>query len=299
MAVKDNTKVFVDSPPAGGFTLSRVSEPRSSELFSIGEFSRITGITVKALRLYHEQRLLTPTLIDRDSGYRFYAPSLIERASAISLLRRLEFSLEQIGEILGGEQDEQSIVQALQRHKSSIEQRIRHLRDVAKSLDQFIQQERQANVMMQSNSDVHEKTIDAQLIAGVRMKGRYAESGKGFAKIGRAFGRFIAGPCFMLHYDTEYKEDDADFEACMPLKKSGKDVDGISLRELPGAKCVCLIHKGPYEQLGPSYAKALKYAKDRGYAIASPTREVYLKGPGMIFKGNPKNYITEIQLPIQ
>jgi hypothetical protein len=30
-----------------------------------------------------------------------------------------------------------------------------------------------------------------------------------------------------------------------------------------------------------------------------PTREVYVKGPGLIFKGNPKNYLTEIQLPFK
>jgi hypothetical protein len=30
-----------------------------------------------------------------------------------------------------------------------------------------------------------------------------------------------------------------------------------------------------------------------------PTREVYLKGPGMIFKGNPKNYLTEIQIQVK
>ena len=42
----------------------------------------------------------------------------------------------------------------------------------------------------------------------------------------------------------------------------------------------------------------LKYVKERGYEVALPTREVYLKGPGMIFRGNPKKYLTEIQLPI-
>ena len=26
-----------------------------------------------------------------------------------------------------------------------------------------------------------------------------------------------------------------------------------------------------------------------------PTREIYHKGPGMIFRGSPKNYLTEIQ----
>jgi len=47
--------------------------------------------------------------------------------------------------------------------------------------------------------------------------------------------------------------------------------------------------------LGRSYAKILKQADGRN--IALPTREIYIKGPGMIFKGNPRNYLTEIQLP--
>ena len=38
--------------------------------------------------------------------------------------------------------------------------------------------------------------------------------------------------------------------------------------------------------------------KTHGYDTRLPTREVYIKGPGMIFKGNPKKYLTEIQIPI-
>jgi hypothetical protein len=33
--------------------------------------------------------------------------------------------------------------------------------------------------------------------------------------------------------------------------------------------------------------------------VALPTREVYHKGPGMIFRRNPKTYLTEIQIPIE
>jgi DNA-binding transcriptional MerR regulator len=263
-------------------------------MFSIGEFSRVTGITVKALRFYHDERLLDPSYVDRESGYRYYDPSQIERARAIRYLRTLELPLDQIREILG---DQEQMLAALERHKLEIQHRIKQLRGVVRSLDQFIADERQANIMASVTTDVQEKSLDSMLIAGVRMKGKYSDCGKGFGKIGRAFGRHIAGAPFLLHYDTEYKEDDADFEVCMPVKQA-KQVDGVDVRQLPGARCVALIHKGPYDQLGPSYAKALKYAKDHGYAIASPTREVYLKGPGMIFKGNPKNYVTEIQLPI-
>ena len=147
--------------------------------------------------------------------------------------------------------------------------------------------------MQNSMFDVEEKTVDTQLIAGVRMKGRYQECGKGFAKIGKAMGWHISGKCFLLHYDAEYKETDADFEACMPIRKA-KTVEGISVRELLGCRCVSLLHKGPYEELSRSYAKIMAYVKEKGYEVVLPTREVYLKGPGMVFKGNPKNYLTEI-----
>jgi effector-binding domain-containing protein len=50
--------------------------------------------------------------------------------------------------------------------------------------------------------------------------------------------------------------------------------------------------------LGPSYDKARAFAQQNGYELALPSREIYLKGCGMIFKGNPKNYVTEIQLVI-
>ncbi len=41
-----------------------------STLVSIGDFSRMTHLSIKALRFYHDQGLLEPTRIDPDSGYR-------------------------------------------------------------------------------------------------------------------------------------------------------------------------------------------------------------------------------------
>lgn len=145
---------------------------------------------------------------------------------------------------------------------------------------------------------VEEKTVEPMLIAGVRMKGYYAECGKGFARIGRSMGRLICGPPFCLHYDTEYKQRDADFEACMPVKEV-RDIEGISVRELPGGRCVSLLHEGPYEELVSSYARIRDYVNSKGYQTSIPSREIYLKGPGMIFKGNPTKYLTEIQMMVE
>src|SRR5215469_13514099 len=43
-----------------------------SVLVPIGDFSRMTHLSVKALRFYHDQGVLEPARIDPPSGYRYY-----------------------------------------------------------------------------------------------------------------------------------------------------------------------------------------------------------------------------------
>src|SRR6185503_1386719 len=124
------------------------------------------------------------------------------------------------------------------------------------------------------------------LIAGIRMKGKYKDIGAGFARLGRAVGRYICGKPLCLYYDGEYRAEDADFEPCFPIRKE-ITAEGITIRTLPTARGLTLMHRGRYDQLGRSYAKILQHASERKMIIALPTRELCVKGPGMIFKGNP------------
>ena len=55
---------------------------------------------------------------------------------------------------------------------------------------------------------------------------------------------------------------------------------------------------GEVEACSRSYEKILRYIDEKEYKVQFPSREVYIKGPGMIFKGNPDKYITEIQMMI-
>jgi DNA-binding transcriptional MerR regulator len=267
--------------------------------FTIGEFSRMTGLTIKTLRFYHEQGVLVPACTDPDTGYRYYTERQLDRARVVVQLRALEFSLEQIGEILANCDDESDILIQLEQQKAAIATKARQYRNIVNSLDRIIHTENEARMASQQSSfEVEEKTLAPMLVAGVRMKGKYSDCSGGFAKIGRSFDRHIAGKPLMLHYDCEYKENDADFEACMPVRKA-KEVEGVSVRQLPGGRCVTLMHKGPYDSLGRSYAKITTYIKEKKYEVLMPTREVYIKGPGMIFRGNPKNYLTEIQMLVK
>src|SRR5262249_9432898 len=229
----------------------------------------------------------------------YYDAGKIEPARVIGRLRELEFSLEEIAAILSKAHDERNVIDYLERHKEELATKARHYRQIVDRLDHIIRHEREARKTMSSEIfEVQERKIDSLMLAGIRMKGRYSDCGKGFSQIGRKLGRHICGPCFLLHYDDEYKEDDTDFEACFPVRggAAAKSNGSICVRELVGGRCLSLLHKGPYDELGRSYEIILRYAKSKGYTIKCPTREVYLKGPGMIFKGNPKKYLTEIQM---
>ena len=267
-------------------------------LYSIGEFSQVTGLSVKTLRFYHENGLLLPSSVDAATGYRFYDASKVEKARVIMRLREMEFSLEDIAAVLGACADEADILNYLERQKHDLQQRIQEDRDIVRVLAGIIAKEKAARQLLEGSAfAVAERTLAPLLVAGLRMKGEYSDCGAGFARLGKAVGRHICGKALCLYYDGEYRDGDADFEPCFPIRKEIA-ADGVAVRTLPGGRCLTLIHRGPYDQLGRSYAKILQQADDQKLKITLPTREVYVKGPGLIFRGNPKNYLTEIQLPV-
>jgi len=267
--------------------------------YSIGEFSQITGLSPKTLRFYHEKGILVPSSVEGVTGYRFYDAGKIEKARVIRQLRQMEFSIEDIAAIFRDCQDEAGILNQLEQQKQFLQQRIAEDRDIVRSLGEIIAKEKAAQQLLAAGTfAVTEKSTDPMLIAGVSMTGRYADCGQGFSRLGKAVGRHSCGRPMCLYYDGEYREEDANFEPCFPIRKAVA-MEGISVRTLPGGPCLCLVHQGPYEQLGRSYAKLLAAVAERSWKIQLPTREVYLKGPGLIFKGNPRNYLTEIQLPMQ
>ncbi len=145
-------------------------------MFTIGEFSKIAGLSVKTLRFYHEAGILTPSAIDDQSGYRYYADDKIELARLISYLRSLEFSLDEIRELLRHEDDEVEVLDIITRRKSALEAKIRKYRKAVQSLEQFLSEEKRSTVMAQSHFEVVEKELDPLLVGGIRMKGKYSGS---------------------------------------------------------------------------------------------------------------------------
>src|SRR5688572_10117338 len=235
-------------------------------MFTIGEFSRITGLIIKTLRFYHEEGLLLPTSVDDQTGYRYYDASLVEIARTIAFLKSLDFSLAEIKALLAGAIREQEhsegdeLTAALERQRAAIDERIRRLKQARRSLDEFLTAQREGKRLMTDTTfQCEEKSVPPMKIAAVRMHAPYKDCGQGFSKIGKTFWNQICGPALLLIYDHDFQEI-ANYETCMPVR-GGQSKDGIEIRDLPAGRCVSLLHKGPYEQLSRSYEKALAYVK--------------------------------------
>lgn len=65
----------------------------------IGEFSRLGRVTVRALRHYEEIDLPVPEIVDRDTGYRYYAVGQLQKIQSITTLKSLGYSLEEIRDL--------------------------------------------------------------------------------------------------------------------------------------------------------------------------------------------------------
>lgn len=69
-------------------------------MLKIGHFSKLSHVTVKALRLYDQLGLLKPAHVDHFTGYRYYSADQLPRLNRILAFKDLGFSLEQIAKVL-------------------------------------------------------------------------------------------------------------------------------------------------------------------------------------------------------
>ena len=74
-------------------------------LVSIGQFSKMTYLSVKALRYYHDVGLLEPALVDPVTSYRHYAVDQVGTAQAIRRFRDLEMPIEEVRRVLRAPDD--------------------------------------------------------------------------------------------------------------------------------------------------------------------------------------------------
>jgi effector-binding domain-containing protein len=269
-------------------------------MIRIGDFSRISQVSIKTLRYYDEVGLLRPAQVDDFSGYRYYNFDQLARLHRILALKDLGFSLEQVGRLLNENISAEQLRGLMKLRKMEIEQR------VADELERLARVEARLRQIEQENNmkkiDVVVKNIEAIKIASVRdIIPTYSQQGVIWNELeGYLASKRVrpSGPCLTIYHDEEYKEQDVDAEVCEPVIGQVTGGGRIKVRTLPAVEVASAVHKGPYVELGQAIEEVIHWTEENGYRINGPQREIYLQ-PGSNGSQNDPETVTEIQFPIE
>jgi DNA-binding transcriptional MerR regulator len=108
-----------------------------ADLFSIGEFARLSGLSIGALRHYDSVGVLVPAAVDGATSYRRYRREQLETARWVAQLRELEVPLEEIREVLAAD-DARQRRDLLVRHRDRVRARVTRLHRVLHQLGHVI-----------------------------------------------------------------------------------------------------------------------------------------------------------------
>ncbi|WP_125152207.1 MerR family transcriptional regulator [Clostridium rectalis] len=112
-------------------------ESNTEKLFSVGEFAKKAGVTIRTLRYYDKIGLLVPTDYS-ELGYRLYSKQDFAKLQKILTLKFIGLSLEEIGDIMKYDINDKDFKKSLYIQKQIIEEKIRHMFTVVKAIDETI-----------------------------------------------------------------------------------------------------------------------------------------------------------------
>lgn len=270
-------------------------EGRTSDtLYKIGMFAAMNHVTVKTLRFYEEQGLLTPALIHPENGYRYYTLSQMAVLHQITALKLAGFTLEEIARI-NSRADEEAV---LLKKKSELLAKISELTRQIAVVDGYLSKKE-----THLSAPVLVKTIPETTVAFMRIRlesydslfDRMPEMGALMEKAGCICA--IPEYCFTNYLEPGYKEGDILVEICESVVEAKKEIGDLQFKTLPEIWAACVFHKGSYRTFSESYETVLRYIEENGYEIAGEIRESYIDG--IWNKDDESQWLSEIQVPVR
>jgi DNA-binding transcriptional MerR regulator len=248
-------------------------------LVPIGDFSRMTHLSVKALRFYHDQGLLEPARIDPSSGYRFYDPGQVPVAQVIRRFRDLDMPLDQVRAVLRAP-DVETRTKEIIAHLSAMETKLAELQMSVSSLRALLESPA-------VRPEVEFRSIPATRALAVRGTVTVQQAWAwGTDVFGEIYGRIEqaglapAGPGGALFPAGFFELHQAELTAFVPV--GGSVADSVAeggraeITTIPGVEAAVMLHSGSPADSDQTYGALGTVVAERAIGIEGPIREYYL-----------------------
>jgi DNA-binding transcriptional MerR regulator len=266
-----------------------------SVLVPIGDFSRMTHLSVKALRFYHDQGLLEPTRIDPDSGYRYYDPRQVPVAQVIRRFRDLGMPLDQVKAVLQAP-DVETRNREIVAHLTAMETKLAEMQMSVASLRALLEEP-------PALPAVEFRSIPAAPALAARGTVSVAEAWAwGTDAFGELYGRIDqagltpAGPGGALFPAGFFELEQAELTAFVPVTGPVPAVGGrLEPLVIPAVEAAVMLHSGPAGDSDQTYGALGTVVAERAIGVDGPLREYYLVP---FTEPDPARHRTEICWPV-
>ena len=269
-------------------------------MLKIGEFSKLSRISIRMLRYYDEMGLLTPETIDPFTGYRYYSESQLFTAGRITALKDMGFKLCDTAELLKRWEDREILEQRLLAQQEAARLQAEESARRLRLLDTAIERLRKDELM---NYDVTVKTIPERRVASVRqIIPCYEREGDLWGILMQeTAGMHIqdGDPCLCsaTFHDGEYKESNVDVEVQKTVRGDYPDTEHVKFKTMPAVQVASAVCKGSYDQLNEATADVVSWVESNGYVFDGPSFFIYHVSPHET--NNPEEFVTELCYPVR
>lgn len=270
-------------------------------MLKIGEFSKLTRVSIRMLHHYDEIGLLRPTETDAWTGYRYYSEKQLPVAGRIAAFKDMGFGLADIRTLLDVYDDRTALEARLMDKQAELQSGLRQTARRIRLLETALERLRKDDTAMQY--DVTLKTFPERYAATLRMNipTYEAEVMLWNTLVGETEPLNVVpdDPCYccVVYHDKEYREYDIDVEAQKTVKGRYPDTEHVRFRTLPPVTVASATCKGPYSQLDAVMTAVASWVTDNGYAFDGPAFNIYYVSPHET--DDPDEFVTEVCYPVR
>jgi DNA-binding transcriptional MerR regulator len=244
-------------------------------LLTIGEFSQLTHLSVKALRHYDAVGLLRPTEVDASTGYRRYATAQVPVAHVIRRFRDLDMPLEQIQAVLDAPDiaaRDWAIVRHLERMEMMLEQTQATIASLRALLDGG-----------EPDLPVEYRSVSATPALAIRDHVTWDDAERWLAVALDELGDLLReapdrrrGPDAAMYSPEFFARHAGEVVAFVPVDDVAPAGGRVELIDIPAADLAVTLHRGSFGDLDRTYGALGTFVSEHVLAAEGPIREHYL-----------------------
>lgn len=270
-------------------------------MLKIGEFSKLSRVSIRSLRRYDEAGLLVPVSIDPFTGYRYYSERQLPIANRIRALRDMGFPLAAVREVMGCYDDPGALERCLLVRRAEAWEAMEEAERRLRLLDTALERLRKDKDQMKY--DVTIKILPERRVASVRQViPSYGHEGD----LWSIYCQETAGMniqdgdpalCTAMFCDGEFKEQDVDVEIQKNVVGTYPDTEHVKFKTVPAVQVASATFRGSYDQISAVNEAVAAWVEDNGWAFDGLFFNIYHVSPHET--RNPEEFVTEVCYPVK